>query len=487
MTEPVLDDAALRADIRRVVGLLGESLVRQEGQAFFDLLEEVRAGSRTDPAATAARLDDLEVASAGRLVRAFLAYFHLANVTEQVHHGRAYHSARRDGGWLVRAAASIEAAGIGRDELTGLATRLAVCPVFTAHPTEAAPRTTLARLRAVATLLEDEHRAQAADGRVDAWTEARLAEVVELLWLTDDLRIVRPEPLDEARNAIWYFDELYRHAVPRVLDELQATLSRLGMELAPTARPLAFGTWIGGDRDGNPNVTAEVTLDVIRLQHDHAIRDALVLVDDLRQDLAVSTRLVEVSDTLVHSLEADLAALPEVEDRYLRLNAEEPYRLKATCIRQKLVNTQARIRDRAAHQPGHDYLGTAQVVADLLVMRESLLANRASWSAGAGSTRPSGRSSPSGCSSRPWTCASTPTPTTAPSAPSSSGSASPTPASLPTSGGPCSAGSWPTRGRSLPGRHRSPRPASTPTASSPPSARRRRSSVPRRCRPTSCP
>ena len=225
----------------------------------------------------------------------------------------------------------------------------------------------------------------------------------------------RPVPLDEARNAVYYFDELYRRTIPYVLDELDRTLQRLGVDLPPTARPLAFGTWIGGDRDGNPNVTPEVTLDVIRLQHDHAIRNAVGVIDDLRQDLAVSTRLVEVSPTLLRSLEADLDCLPEVEDRYLRLNSEEPYRLKATCIRQKLLNTQDRIRDSATrHVPGRDYLGAGELLADLVAMRDSLLANRGELSPAVDWIEPSGRWPRSGCSWPRWTSGSTPISTTRP-------------------------------------------------------------------------
>ena len=368
MAEPTFDDLALRADIRRVVGMLGETLTRQEGAELLELVEQVRSGTRVAPAATAAMLDDVDVETANELVRAFLAYFHLANVVEQVHRGRALRSVRQQGGWLARVADAIEASGIDRRVVADKAARLAVRPVFTAHPTEAARRTTLARLRGVADLLELDQ---------DARADRQLAEIIDLLWLTDDLRIARPEPIDEARNAVYYFDELYRRTVPHVLDELDGTLRRLGVDLPPIARPLSFGTWIGGDRDGNPNVTPEVTLDVIRLQHDHAIRDVIDVVDGLRQDLAVSTRLVAVSPSLLRSLEADLAALPEVEDRYLRLNAEEPYRLKAICIRQKLLNTQTRIRDPShRHVRGRDYLGTDELLGDLLAMRDSLLANR---------------------------------------------------------------------------------------------------------------
>jgi phosphoenolpyruvate carboxylase len=365
--EPSPDDAAMRRDIRRVVGLLGDALVRIEGREVLELVERVRSGSREDRTATASLLDGLDVADATRLVRAFVAYFHLANVTEQVHRSRALRAARVEGGWMTRATQAIQQAGLTRDELADVVRRMSVRPVFTAHPTEAARRTTLTHLRAVAALLEQE----------PGWrADKRLAEAVELLWLTDDLRVAQPDPLDEARNAVYYFDELHRHVVTEVLDEWSDALARAGIRVEPEDTPLTFGSWIGGDRDGNPNVTAAVTLEVIRLQHDHGIRDAFILVDRLRQELSQSNRLTAVSTELTRSLEADLAALPEVEERYLRLNAEEPYRLKGICIRQKLIATQRRVQRGEPHIPGRDYLDGDELLADLVVMRKSLLANR---------------------------------------------------------------------------------------------------------------
>ena len=239
--------------------------------------------------------------------------------------------------------------------------------MFTAHPTEAARLTTLTHLRAVADLL---------DGQPGRETDRRLAETIELLWLTDDLRVAAPDPLDEARNAAYYFTELYRHVVADLLAEWNRVLLDAGAHLPPTATPLRFGSWIGGDRDGNPNVTAAITLEVLQLQHEHAIREAVAMVDRLRQDLSMSERLVGVSAEMVRSLEHDLATLPQLEERYLRLNAEEPYRLKAICIREKLSATGRRVRLGEPHTPGQDYLDERELLADLMVIRDSLLANR---------------------------------------------------------------------------------------------------------------
>jgi phosphoenolpyruvate carboxylase len=367
VTEPVLDDSALRRDIRRVIGLLGETLVRQEGEALLELIERVRAAGRADAGAAAAIVEALDVDTATRLVRAFVTYFHLANVTEQVHRGRALRAARAGGGWLERAVVAVQQAGLGEAALADAVAKLAVRPVFTAHPTEAARRTTLARLRAIADLL---------DGPADARSSEDLAEVVELLWMTDDLRVGSPVPLDEARNALYYLDQLHRDAAPAVLRELHDVLEQAGVTVDPAAQPLTFGSWIGGDRDGNPSVSPDVTMEVLRLQRQLGLRATLRVVEDLRQELAVSERLVAVSADLKRSVETDLAALPEIEDRYLRLNAEEPYRLKLTCVRQKLLNAQTRLESGRAHRPGHDYRDTSEVIADLLVIRASLLAHR---------------------------------------------------------------------------------------------------------------
>ncbi|RJK97902.1 phosphoenolpyruvate carboxylase [Frankiales bacterium YIM 75000] len=359
--------AALRADIRRLGRLLGETLVRQEGQELFDLVERVRALVREDSEAAAALLDGLDTATAARLVRAFSTYFQLANVTEQVHRGRELARQRREqGGWLEQAAGEIAAAGLGEDARRGIA-GLEVRPVFTAHPTEAARRTVLGKLRDVADLL---------DAPPSPRVDRRLAETIDSLWQTDELRVGKPDVMDEARNALYYFDQLYRDTVPDVVEELHEQLRAVGLGDAVGPRPLTFGTWIGGDRDGNPFVTPAVTAEVLRLQHDHALRDAAELVDQLRAELSTSSRIAGASRELLESVEADLAALPGIEPRYRRLNVEEPYRLKATCIREKIAETRRRLAAGGPHRPGQDYASTQELLDDLLVMRDSLLAHR---------------------------------------------------------------------------------------------------------------
>ncbi|GAA2354594.1 phosphoenolpyruvate carboxylase [Streptomyces cuspidosporus] len=363
-------NAALRADIRRLGDLLGETLVRQEGPDLLDLVERVRALTRSDGEAAAELLGSTDLETAAKLVRAFSTYFHLANITEQVHRGRELRAKRAaEGGLLARTADQLKDAD--PDHLRETVRNLGVRPVFTAHPTEAARRTVLNKLRRIAELLDT-----LAVGGDRRRTDLRLAENIDLLWQTDELRVARPEPADEARNAVYYLDELHAGAVGDVLEDLSAELERVGAPLPATTRPLTFGTWIGGDRDGNPNVTPQVTWDVLILQHEHGITDALAVVDDLRAALSSSIRNSDASEELLDSLQRDLELLPEISPRYKRLNAEEPYRLKATCVRQKLLNTRARLAGGTPHQPGRDYLGTAELLADLHLIQESLRAHR---------------------------------------------------------------------------------------------------------------
>ncbi len=378
-------DALLRADIRLLGNLLGETLVRQDGPELLDLVEQVRALTKRlrapgdDPVAAAELeklLAGLDLDTVIQLVRAFSAYFYLANVAEQTHrldehHGRA---AGRPRGRLQAAVDRVLDGGADGAAAVEIAGRLEVRPVFTAHPTEAARRSILTKVRRVAELLEERADPRLSDADA-ARIERRLAEIVDLVWQTDELRAERPTPVDEARSMIYYFDELFRDVVPELFDELDHQLGRLGVDLADGARPLHFGTWVGGDRDGNPNVTPEVTLEVLAMQHDHALRELIAAVEELATELSSSARIVDYSSELAASLAADQEALPETHDRFARLSPGEPYRQKLGYVHQRLMNTRRRLAEGSRHVPGEDYARAAELAADLLVMRDSLAAN----------------------------------------------------------------------------------------------------------------
>jgi phosphoenolpyruvate carboxylase len=166
-----------------------------------------------------------------------------------------------------------------------------------------------------------------------------------------------------------------QETVPEVLASFTKEVKRLGINLSPSAKPLTFGTWIGGDRDGNPHITSEVTKSAILLQNSHFTRAITKHLDELRQALSISTKLAGVTSELEKSVAQDLEKLPEIEARYRRINVEEPYRLKATAIGHKLLLTQARHAAGLPHFPGRDYKDTAELLLDFEIMRTSLIAN----------------------------------------------------------------------------------------------------------------
>ena len=377
-------DVALRADIRRLGGQLGDSLVRQEGQELLDLVERVRSITRrvTDgDDASGSReldglLDGLDIDMLSTLGRAFTAYFYLANVTEQTHRLDEF-AARTAGerGWMERAVDQIEQAGLEPREVEEFLERLEVRPVFTAHPTEASRRSILTKLNDVAALMErrlDIRATEADKRRIDR----RLAETIDLMWQTDELRRDRPDPRDEATSVIYYFDELFRGAVPEVLDDYAAQIGRLGITASVRRSPLRFGTWVGGDRDGNPFVTASVTRDALEAQHEHALRNLIASVESLASDLSTSSRIRTVSSALRASLELDRAQLPGVHERFGELNAEEPYRLKLAYIHQRLINTARRLATGAVPGETTSYGSIEDVLDELALIHESLESNK---------------------------------------------------------------------------------------------------------------
>ena len=364
------ENTSLRNDVRKLADLLGQTLARQEGDELLSLVEAVRLSVREGKQDEAlGKLTDAQTVS---LVRAFSNYFNLANVAEQVDRTKVLAEQRKTiGSWISRTIDRIlkvqEATkDFDKKELQEWLDNFSVRPVFTAHPTEAARRSVLSKMTTIAQLLE----------QPDSPTKSeRLAETIDLLWQTDELRLGRPEPLDEAVNSIYYLDELLQDTVPEVLASFANEVKRLGVELSPNAKPLSFGTWIGGDRDGNPNITADVTKSAILLQNSHFTRAINRHLDELRQSLSISTKLAGVTKELEKSLAEDLEKLPEIEARYRRINVEEPYRLKATAIGHKLLLTQARHASGLPHFSGRDYKNTAELLQDFEIMHASLLAN----------------------------------------------------------------------------------------------------------------
>jgi phosphoenolpyruvate carboxylase len=294
----------LQRDVRRAarLGPTARRAARRgadpaRGAHLLDLVERVRRLARQpdDGAELAALLSGVDEPTAIVLARAFTAYFQLANITEQLH--RSQELAARPAGTLSqtvdRIAAAIADGAMDAAQAQAIVDRLELRPVFTAHPTEASRRSVLDLLRRVAELVaEDEDPRQRPDGAERV--QRRLAEVVDLLWQTDELRVDRPQPTDEARTAAYYLESLAGTS-SRAARGARPAAGAVGVRLGRDARPLRFGSWAGGDRDGNPNVTPAVTLEVLTLQHEFGLRALIAAVDDLILELSASTRVVGVS------------------------------------------------------------------------------------------------------------------------------------------------------------------------------------------------
>lgn len=369
--------AALRASVRQLGQLLGEALTRHEGPELLEQVETIRRLSREHrDDELHAELKQVDDATAVRLARAFTAYFQLVNITEQLHRWREVATADQTplAATAQRIGAALEKGTVDRELVGEVLARLEYRPVFTAHPTEASRRSVLELLRKIAdavAAIEDPRRSPSETPSLNR----RLAELVDLLWQTDELRVVRPEPKDEARTATYYLQGIASQVLPELMEELDRALESIGVELPAGARPLRFGSWAGGDRDGNPNVTPQVTLDVLELQHDFGLRTLIAAVEDLLTEMSASTRIVEVTDELQASLDADAAALPITWATVRRFSAEEPYRLKLSYVRVRLQRTRDRLVEGTPHEPGRDYLGLDELIADLTLVRDSMLAS----------------------------------------------------------------------------------------------------------------
>ena len=368
-------DTALRSDIRRLGHQLGNTLVRQHGESLLDAVERVRMltrnlrdqGSNENVTAELHELfDDTDVAHAILLVRAFTVYFHLANVAEQVHRIEDLNSGSPNfANQFEETVQALADSGIAPQEISDLVARAELRPVFTAHPTEASRRAILDKLAMVSRLIEqrsESRRTEADRRRIDR----RIEELVEAIWQTDELRHVRPEPLDEARAVLYYLDLTVREAVPELLDEMQAALRSIGQALPTDRVPIRFGSWVGGDRDGNPNVSPATTDLVLSLQRRRALEILVDEVGALGHELSVSTRVHGVSDELREAVDADRPALKDVQGR---IDWSEPYRVRCEAIRRRLVAS----ADGDTSRRG--YRTPAHLDADLEVIERSLREN----------------------------------------------------------------------------------------------------------------
>src|SRR2546421_1068358 len=345
-TEAILPEAGLRAEIRLLGQLLGETLREHEGEELYELEESIRLRTKelrqryeaVAEAALVAELGRIPLEDAARLVRAFATYCRLTSLRERA--GRAGGVAEDDdpGGDLNRSVALLAQHHIPQARLAAVLDRLEVRPVLTAHPTEAVRRSILDhqdRIGQQLALLRAPLPARERD-RV----RQRMATHVEVLWHTDEVRSVRPRVLDEVGNAIFYLERTFFDAIPDVHEQLGESLARHYPRITLPAQPLiSLGSWVGSDQDGNPNANAEMLTETLRLQRRTLLTRYRERVRELARDLSQSTRLTRASDELVVSIRRDEEELADYAETLSPGTADEPYRRKLSFIWRRLGAT----------------------------------------------------------------------------------------------------------------------------------------------------
>jgi phosphoenolpyruvate carboxylase len=377
-------DIPLRDDIRLLGRILGDTIREQQGDAAFAVVERIRQTSvrfhrNEDERARAeleATLNNLSRAHAICVIRAYSFFSHLANIAEDQHHIRRTRahaiagSAPREG-TMERALVRAREAGFGRNQLEGFFATANVTPVLTAHPTEVRRKSMIDREMEVAELLARRDRTAFTPEEARLGEEA-LRRAVLTLWQTNLLRGTRLAVLDEVTNGISYYDHTFLRELPRfysVLEDLLAASDPTwaGMELASFLR---MGSWIGGDRDGNPFVTEVVLRQALRLQSNHALRFYLEELHRLGAELSLDGRLVGVSD--------ELLALAEHSPDKSPNRRNEPYRRAISGIYARLAATGSLDRLEAPHHAvgqAPAYSDAGDLIVDLAVLDRSLAGN----------------------------------------------------------------------------------------------------------------
>ncbi|HYM83297.1 MAG TPA: phosphoenolpyruvate carboxylase, partial [Candidatus Dormibacteraeota bacterium] len=391
----------LSREVRLLGSLLGDVIVEQAGPDLLATVERIRrltialrSGDGAGRAAElAAELDSLAPGDEEAVIRAFGLYFRLVDVAEARDRVRASRqrerpaerTAERPDGWTARDAVDRIVATAGREVLRHRLSRLRISPVLTAHPTEARRRTLLVALRRVARLVErlDDPRATPDD---EADVRRRLREEISILWRTSELRSVAPTPLDEVRSAMVAFDESLFVVTPRLYRALDAALAGgldeggvgepdLGLRRPSVPAFLAWGSWIGADRDGNPNVTAETTLAALRVQADHVLRGYEAVVSRLMTTVSVAVPSAALARPLSARLARDDDELPETMKRLRARFAGEPYRIRLGAIAERLRRTRAGLTGTTAPLSGR--YGSAEALAvELAEIADALAADR---------------------------------------------------------------------------------------------------------------
>ncbi|BFH11794.1 phosphoenolpyruvate carboxylase [Paenibacillus melissococcoides] len=371
----------LRRDVRFLGNILGEVLVHQAGNELLDIVEKIREISKSLRAVFLPELyeefkqliNTLNPDIRHQVIRAFAIYFQLVNIAEQNHRIRRKRDYERSAGETVQPG-SIESVilelkerNCPEEELREILESISLELVMTAHPTEAMRRAILDIHKRIAEdmmLLDNptltyREREQLRD---------KLLNEVITLWQTDELRDRKPTVLDEVRNGLYYFNETLFDVLPEVYQELERCLDKYYPTQSwhvPTY--LRFGSWIGGDRDGNPSVTAEVTWKTLQMHRKLAIRKYEERLKELFRSLSFSTSIVQVSDELLQSIAADRENVPLKRAEFWN-NEKEPYRIKLIYMFERLNN----MMDESTRDTSARYRDPVEFVEDLRIIDRSL-------------------------------------------------------------------------------------------------------------------
>jgi phosphoenolpyruvate carboxylase len=375
------EDVRLREEIRLLGRILGDTVRNQEGEDVFDLVERIRQTSirfHRDEDQLARRelesiLDSMSIAETVRIVRAFSYFSHLANIAEDQNNIRQMRS--RNGakgaraGVLAETLAHAKAAGHSPGDLRRFFADAQVSPVLTAHPTEVRRKSTMDREMEIAALLDRRERLQMTQDEADACDEA-LRRAVLTLWQTNLLRRTKLTVLDEVENGIEFYDQTFLQEVPRLHSALEDRLNEGEATADELASFLRMGSWIGGDRDGNPFVTAEVMRGTLKLQSSRALQFYLEELHALGAELSMASHLVGTSEDL-----RTLAAISPDTSLHRR---GEPYRLAVSGVYARLSATAEKLDVAVVRRPVGEaapYASVAEFQTDLDILYRSLMSN----------------------------------------------------------------------------------------------------------------
>jgi phosphoenolpyruvate carboxylase len=362
----------LHDDVRFLVGLLGQVVAETGGADLYDDVESLRRASRDarrggDRSEPRRLVDAMSVDRADQVAHAFAVLFHLVNLAEERHRVRVLRD--RDGVDAPPTEDSLAAAvaAVGPDRVASALGELEIHPVLTAHPTEARRRAVVTALSRIAAEMEryDDPRAGAGE-RDDA--RRRLLEEITILWRTALVRSRRLEPLDEVRSMMAIFDETFFRLAPAVYRAMDAALGDDDGERRPVVTAfLRLGSWVGGDRDGNPLVTSDVTRQAADIQAEHALCALENAARRIGASLSMDEALAPPSRALFASLAEDRVAHPELMAAVARSADRQPHRQKVTIAAHRVAATRERNVDLG-------YRDVAELLDDLEVVQDSLLA-----------------------------------------------------------------------------------------------------------------